>query len=153
MKFTHSGAEYVISDACLATFAAHRQRSRLSKETGGQLFCQFNADHILLAHASETKGQSKRQRYGFWPDRAAEQADIQALFAQRLHYLGDWHTHPEQRPSPSPADREKMLAIFRESRHELQAMLMVIVGLADFPAGLFVGAANGAGVDVLTVIA
>lgn len=151
MKFTNRGTNYVFGDDCLATFAAHRQRSQLSRETGGQLFGRFNADHILITHASETKGRSKRQRFGFWPDRNAEQADIQTLYARGLHYLGDWHTHPEQEPTPSPADTKKIVDIFRESHHELQVMFMVIVGLAEFPGGLFVGAVRDAEVEVMAL--
>lgn len=93
--------------------------------------------------ATLTKGKSKRSRYGFWPDRAVEIDDIQLMFKQGLHYVGDWHTHPEVKPSPSTIDNSKILDIFHQSTHELDRMLMVIVGLSTFPEGLFVGAVQG----------
>jgi len=146
MKFTLNTTSYVFGDECITTFAAKRQSSRLACETGGQLFGRFLPDHVLVAHATETEGRSKRSRFGFWPDRTAEQMDIDSLFRQGLHYLGDWHTHPESEPFPSSEDTEKILGVYRESHHELQAMLMVIVGLAEFPKGLYVGAALGSDV-------
>lgn len=149
MKFVYRGTTYVFGRDCLATFKTHRQRSWLSRETGGQIFGRFNADHVLIERATETRGRSRRTRFGFWPDRKAEQADIDALFAAGLHYLGDWHTHPEAEPTPSTTDKQKISAVYRNSRHELQVMFMVIIGFADFPAGLFVGAVSATGVEVI----
>lgn len=151
MNFTYRGTKYVFGEDCLAAFDARRQRARLSRETGGQLFGRFNADHILIELATVTKGRSRRTRFGFWPDRKAEQADIDALYLQGLHYLGDWHTHPEAEPTPSSTDIGKIAGVYRESRHELQVMFMVIVGLADFPAGIFVGAVRDEKVEQMSL--
>jgi integrative and conjugative element protein (TIGR02256 family) len=71
------------------------------------------------------------------------------LFEQGLHYVGDWHTHPEPIPHPSATDTAEILDIFRCSKHELAAMLLVIVGQSTFPKGLFVGAVHGYGVQSL----
>jgi integrative and conjugative element protein (TIGR02256 family) len=142
MKFDHLGFTYVFTSSCLETLASHRQRSCLSRENGGQLFARITKRKISVEAASVTRGRSKRTRFGFWPDRKAEQEDIVSLFRSGLHYVGDWHTHPEPVPSPSPSDIEKIVDIFKSSNHELSTMLMVIVGQADFPQGLFVGAAN-----------
>lgn len=47
---------------------------------------------------------------------------------------------------PSELDYTKMSDIYRMSAHELGGMLLVIVGKAQFPAGLFVGGVSGSGV-------
>ncbi len=95
---------------------------------------------IVVELATVTSGRSRRTRFGFWPDRETERKDIARLFMDGLHYIGDWHTHPEELPTPSSTDMRKALEIFNESQHELNAMLMVIVGRERFPDGLFVGA-------------
>lgn len=140
MIYVFQDTPYEFSISCLKTLAEHRQRSCLSRETGGQLFARFSVDRVVVERATVTRGKSKRGRYSFWPDRHAERTDIHALFDEGLHYIGDWHTHPEAQPSPSGPDRTKMLEVFEESVHELRAMLMVIVGQAEFPVGLYVGA-------------
>ena len=138
------------SDESLMLFEKHRQKSWFSYEIGGQLFAKFNANVVRIEKATITKGKSRRSRFGFWPDRIAENADIQNLFNQDLHYVGDWHTHPEMHPSPSITDKTKMLGIFRLSEHMLENMLLVIVGIAPFPEGLFVGEVRLTGIKQLT---
>lgn len=140
---------FEINDACLETFELHRQKSFSDRETGGQLFARIYGNHINIEIATETKGRSKHRRFLFWPDRAAERVDIETLFRQGLHYIGDWHTHPEAIPIPSTQDKCKMLEIYRRSLHDLDVMLMVIVGLEVFSKGLFVGAVRTDGVTSL----
>lgn len=149
MKFNFETYVYEFSPECLAIFESNRQKSCLSREIGGQLFARFCVDVIRVEAVTITKGRSKRSRFGFWPDRSAERADIKTMFEQGLHYIGDWHTHPESNPSPSFEDKTKMLEIYRQSTHELAYMLMVIVGLAAFPQGLFVGAVDTTAVTCL----
>ncbi len=139
MKYKFEDYLYEFDTASLVILETNRQRSRLSREIGGQLFARFHDRLIKIESVTITKGKSRRTRFGFWPDRSAEQADIKNLFEQGLHYIGDWHTHPEAIPTPSETDKSKMLEIFRLSTHELDSMLIVIVGLSPFPEGLFVG--------------
>lgn len=146
MKYVHNSYRFLFTDECLVTLSAQRQVSCISRENGGQLFARFADDTIRVEVATITKGRSKRARFGFWPDRIAEQADIAKLFDLGLHYVGDWHTHPEVQPTPSPIDKTKVIEIFRQSTHELPAMLIVIVGQAPFPKGLYVGAVSTEGV-------
>lgn len=146
MEFTCAQLRVVLAPACLDELAQHRQKTWLSLENGGQLFARMNDERITVERISVTKGRSRRTRFGFLPDRVAEQADIDAMFAAGLHYVGDWHSHPEAAPTPSSSDEVKLTDIFRKSNHELQFMLLVIVGQAAFPRGLYVGAVEAGGV-------
>lgn len=138
MKYMHRGSSIQLAAPCMETLRAHRQRTRFQRENGGQLFACFVGDNLVIERATCVKGV--RSRFSFHPHRDEEQREIDALFGQGLHYVGDWHTHPEGTPTPSRPDRTKMLEIFRQSKHQLPYMLMGIVGLAPFPAGLFLGA-------------
>lgn len=149
VNFKYNNRVYEFEADCLAAFESNRQGKWLSREIGGQLFARFVGDVVRIEAATITKGRSRRNRFGFLPDRSAERADIKAMFDRGLHYVGDWHTHPEPIPSPSSEDKTKMLEIFRESTHELDSMLMVIVGQEALPDGLFVGAVNNHGVTSL----
>lgn len=149
MRFRSTVGSVELSTGAVDTLRAHQQRTRLQKETGGQLFARFSDGHFLVERA--TRVQGVRSRFSFKPDRGEEQAQIDALFQEQLHYVGDWHTHPEGRPSPSSPDSVKMLEIFKQSKHVLPFMLMVIVGLDSFPSGLYVATVSGAGIRELEV--
>ena len=138
MKFTHRDSTIHLAAPCVETLEAHRQRTRFHREIGGQLFARFVDGTLVVERATCVKGV--RSRFSFHPNRGEEQREIDALFGQGFHYVGDWHTHPEDTPTPSSPDRTKMLEIFQQSRHQLPYMLMAIVGLKPFPDGLFLGA-------------
>lgn len=129
---------FQFSTTVLAVFAGARQDAAQKPEVGGQLFGTFDGGQVAVIRATITPSPSKK-RFLFFPARAREQKDIDERFAEGLHYLGDWHTHPEMTPTPSSRDLTTMTDCFRKSKHELRAFLMVIVGLAPGDAGLWVG--------------
>jgi integrative and conjugative element protein (TIGR02256 family) len=147
VDYVFQGQTYLFSSTCADALSSNRQRNFLAKEIGGQLFARFKEGVIVVEIATVTSGRSRRTKFGFWPDREAERQDIARLFKDGLHYIGDWHTHPEKHPTPSSTDIHKALEIFKKSQHELNAMLMVIVGQARFPDGLFVGAVTALNVS------
>ena len=65
------------------------------------------------------------------------------MFAQGLHCIGLWHTHPEARPQPSSEDlvlaKDYALAV----RPILTGLVFVIVGTLPFPRGLAVWVHDG----------
>jgi proteasome lid subunit RPN8/RPN11 len=60
-----------------------------------------------------------------------------------LHYVGDWHTHPELRPYPSPPDDHSIAECVRKSSHDLNGFVLVVVGRLEPPGGLTVGVHDG----------
>jgi integrative and conjugative element protein (TIGR02256 family) len=85
----------------------------------------------------------RRSRFYFAPSRIHERREIRELHRRGLHYVGDWHTHPEPVPSPSSLDLRNIREIFTQSRHAYAGILIVIVGQLEPPTGIFVGIANG----------
>jgi integrative and conjugative element protein (TIGR02256 family) len=106
----------------------YRQTAFWRREAGGQLFARISGDRWVIEAATGPRRGDIRSRFGFHSDRLAEQAEINALFSNGLHYVGDWHTHPEPIPTPSQTDLHSMLKMVRASRHELRGFLMLIVG-------------------------
>jgi len=60
-----------------------------------------------------------------------------------MHYVGDWHTHPQAVPEPSIVDVESIGDCFRRSTKAIGGFLLVVVGREPFPLGLFVGLHDG----------
>jgi integrative and conjugative element protein (TIGR02256 family) len=128
-----------------------RQMNEKDNEAGGQLFAKFEENHTVIVEATEPKPLDKRARYLFIPNRWLQRQEIKTLYNQGKHFVGDWHTHPQPVPSPSADDINGMVDCFRKSRHDLKAFLMVIVGTADPPEGLFVCLVDGNGITRLAL--
>lgn len=51
-------------------------------------------------------------------------------------YLGEWHTHSERSPKPSPRDKDMIRNMFRETCMEISFLFTVIVGQSDEWVGI-----------------
>jgi integrative and conjugative element protein (TIGR02256 family) len=126
------------SSEVVGHFVAHRQTGKIKTEIGGQLFARFFKNDARVLRATGPSASDKRGWAWFRPDQRIQNVEIKRVFKEELHFVGDWHTHPERKPSPSSRDLESMEDCFKKSRHELKAFVMVIVGRAEFPDGLSV---------------
>ena len=144
-----SGQRLLLADEVLAHFRRHRQLTGHSKEAGGQLFATFNSNRIQIERATGPRKKDRRGLTFFIPNRLSERREIAWQFKAGLHYVGDWHTHPEPRPQPSSTDIDSFQDMFHKSRHKLASFVMVIVGTVGPPEGMFVGLCNGDRVDRL----
>lgn len=140
----------VFSEAALKRLERHRQRYVLSREAGGQLFASFTRDSILIEIATGPYRSDRRERYRFDPDPVRTQQDIDRYFPHRLHFVGNWHTHPQKVPSPSSTDIANAHQRFLQSDHSLTAFVVVVVGTATFPLGLYVSLLDGTTENVLS---
>jgi integrative and conjugative element protein (TIGR02256 family) len=132
------GPALLFTDPVLAMFGRYRQLSPVAKESGGQLFAQFKGAATILQEATAPRLLDVRRRNAFIPARRAQQREIRERYAIGLHFVGDWHTHPEPIPQPSRKDIQSMMDCFTRSRHDLRAFIMVIAGTDPTPEGLYV---------------
>ncbi len=127
----------VLTPRVLNHIARYQQCEPSSPEAGGQLFARFKKNQIHVELATGPRAADRRSRYGYAPNRAAEQLEINALHKRGLHFLGDWHTHPERLPHPSQSDVRSIREAFRQSKHHLNGFILLIAGTEPFPPGLF----------------
>lgn len=133
-----SGQSLVFTKQVTEHFIAHRQTRWWNREAGGQLFARFELPDIIIVEATGPRRSDRRKRYSYHPNRRAEQREIIERHRRGLHFIGDWHTHPVDIPTPSTDDADNMVELVTRSRHALNAFVLVIVGRADFPEGLSV---------------
>lgn len=138
-----SGQLLIFSTDVLKLFLDFQQNRCWMTEAGGQLFASFSANGVKVQVATKPRRADWRTRFGFQPSRAQDQKDIEFYFRLGLHYVGDWHTHPERFPKKSALDVKSMRECFRESTHQLNALILVVVGTAEFPSGLGVSLHTG----------
>jgi integrative and conjugative element protein (TIGR02256 family) len=97
-------------------------------ESGGLLFAEFKLPEIIIKKISISNKNDYRTRYEYKPDQIKQQKIIDSYFKKGLHYIGEWHTHPEKIPVPSIIDIITMKDIFIKSKHRLNYFLLIIVG-------------------------
>ena len=71
-------------------------------------------------------------RYKFVRDAAKANEFIKRDFEQSVHtrvYVGEWHTHPEENPSPSSVDIDSIVDIYNRSDIVINGVFLIIVGL------------------------
>lgn len=144
-----SGQTVTFADPVLEYLSHHRQTRNPQPEAGGQLFASIRGPEIFVSDITGPRKTDKRFRFLYIPDRKAEQDEIDVRFKQGLHYVGDWHTHPEPTAEPSSQDLQSMRECIRKSRHQLNAFLLVIVGSAMVPTCLHVSLHSGSEVVAL----
>lgn len=151
MTFLANGGHERItfSAAAVAHMLAHRQLRASDDEAGGQLFARLADGSVDIEVATGPRPADRRSRFYFAPSRIHERREIRDLHRYGLHYVGDWHTHPEPIPSPSNLDLRNIREVFTRSRHAYAGILMVIVGQLEPPAGIFVGIAHRQGMAAL----
>src|ERR1035437_6261184 len=143
------GSTLFVSAAAVETMVGFRQTRSQDKEAGGQLFACFSGPDVVIVEATPPTILDYRSRCGFRPNRWLQRGAIMNRYRSGLHFVGDWHTHPEDQAKPSSEDICGMQDCFKRSAHDLTAFVMIIVGIAPPPAGWYVGAITGTSVQRL----
>lgn len=128
----------VLTAAVLNHIAMHQQSDGTSSEAGGQLFARFKGEQIRVERVTGPRATDRRSRSGYIPDRRGEQEEIDRMHSHGLHFIGDWHTHPERVPTPSTSDIRSIREAVTQSTHHLNGFVLLIAGTEAFPLGLFV---------------
>lgn len=131
-----SGQTIHLLPSVTEVFGAHRQNKWWQRESGGMLFARVENKDIFIVEATPPQKQDRRSRFGFTISKAAAQTEIDTKRDAGLHYVGEWHTHPEPQPTPSQRDEATMSSRVRQSVHQLNGFVFIIVGHGEFPAAL-----------------
>lgn len=142
-----SSQSIVIAQQVVDHMAKHRQLSWYSREAGGQLFGSINASEVVVSAATGPYRGDQRSRSSYRSNAKAAQRAIDQHAQSGLYYLGEWHTHPEEHPKASTADRDAITRLRSASETRSSTLMMLIQGKADGATGL---ALYSFGLDGLT---
>lgn len=87
--------------------------------------------NIRTLYATEPDSGDERGRFFFKIKSDKHNAILQERFKLSHNqevYLGTWHTHPEDHPSPSQCDQDNWLKQYHANTHLFETMLFAIVG-------------------------
>ena len=85
-------------------------------EAGGILLGCYRGPHIEVIECTVPLPRDRRTRFGFVRrDPGHQRAAIAAWKAsgRTAGFVGEWHTHPEEHPRPSPVDRNSWNQLMR----------------------------------------
>lgn len=123
----HDGHLLVIMPSVVERLLTYRQLHLQSMEAAGVLIGERRGPHLVIHEISEPGSGDIRARYSVDRRGPHHQAAVDDAFARSsgaLQYLGEWHTHPEDEPSPSPRD----MSSWRRHLVDSEKMALVIVG-------------------------
>jgi integrative and conjugative element protein (TIGR02256 family) len=141
MKFYYKNITIVIEPNVLELFNTFHQTGK-KPESGGILLGKVYDNEIRIKKASLPTMFDSFSRFSFNRHKKSAQLFTNYEFKNSggtIIYIGEWHTHPENIPTPSPKDVKMIANQFRENKINETFLLMVIVGLKDIYLGYYDG--------------
>lgn len=128
----HNGALVYFAPPVLEVYERYIQ-SEAGTEAGGILLGHVRGRHLEVLEATEPTTQDRRLKYFFERMIHGHKSVAERRWRESnglIRYIGEWHTHPQNVPSPSNVDINewRTLALCRTDRRPL---LAVIVGRQD----------------------
>lgn len=129
-----NGHLVVLMGAVVQHLNSYRQIEKSSKEAAGILIGERRGQHLVICDLSEPGPGDLRQRYLVDRRGAHHQKKVDDAFSQSMgthQYLGEWHTHPEDHPTPSFQDKKS----WRDNIDATIPIIVLIVGRKSFWIG------------------
>ncbi len=134
-----SGGELCLAAPARSDMHTHVQRHRWSPEAGGILLGRVLLPNgsVVVHKVTVPNRHDRAGRFRFFRAQRPAQAAVRAAWSEsggELNYLGEWHTHPEDDPTPSPHDRADWHRLVQTQQYEQRALFFVIVGRCSIGA-------------------
>jgi integrative and conjugative element protein (TIGR02256 family) len=128
-----------LSAEALQILDSYIQRKLNDPESGGIILGKITAEHIQVQRLSIPTELDKCSRTHFERHRLSAQIVINYEHANsygQVTYLGEWHTHPEDHPTPSGIDMKMIKQQFVQNKNNTEFLLLLIQGRKSLFAGI-----------------
>ncbi|MEG3694583.1 Mov34/MPN/PAD-1 family protein [Vibrio coralliirubri] len=98
----------LINEDVLSTLEAHRQLDVSQPESGGILIGEYRGPHLNIVALTTPADGDLQSRFRFFRRSKSHQLIASKTWKDSNStqtFLGDWHTHAEDHPSPSTIDK------------------------------------------------
>lgn len=140
--FKSSAFTLNISADVLNIFNEYIQDTKTKNESGGILLGQIKDNAIYLIKASIPNVMDIASRYSFERNKIIAQVIVDYEFVnsnKKTIYIGEWHTHPEDFPTPSGQDKKMIAGQLKLNKNIEPNLFIIIQGIK----GLYVGIHDG----------
>jgi integrative and conjugative element protein (TIGR02256 family) len=124
-----------ISRHVLEVLSKYKQVKPHQHEAGGIMLGQIKDSHVYVLRLSVPTTFDKSSRTSFLRNKQIAQIIIDYEFinsGNKTIYLGEWHTHPENFPTPSGIDKAMILDQFKLNTLNEPFILLLIQGINGF---------------------
>ncbi|MBX9600039.1 MAG: Mov34/MPN/PAD-1 family protein [Bryobacteraceae bacterium] len=130
------GGRVHLSEAAVATLIARRQLNDSTPEAGGIILGRLivDSEDVVIDEVVGPLQGDRGSRFTFFRPKDRAQKIVEVAWESSRGtkvYLGEWHTHPENDPSPSSQDLRNWRGILRNARYEQDSLLFLIAGRAN----------------------
>lgn len=112
-----SGAVVIVPGDVVETIQSYAAGNERSAEAGGIFIGAYRAKHIEVVSCTVPMLGDVRKRYSYDRKDQGHQASAMAAWHESgysLTYVGEWHTHPENDPSPSFVDKRTWKGVMKK---------------------------------------
>lgn len=137
MTFMLSNKGHIkLGEAVIEKIRSFEQHGKDDTEAGGVLLGRFvvESKDIIVDTVSVPMSGDKRTRYSFHRGAKMHQRVIDEEWKRTngtCHYLGEWHTHPEQYPDPSGKDISNWKTHLNRDIFSSRYLYFIIVGTRE----------------------
>ena len=124
----------IITEHAVEQLLAHAQRRFWYCEAGGVLLGRhlLDTEDVVVDEVTVPQSSDRRTRFSFFRSKMHEAIALERWQAEAstLAYLGLWHTHPEDSPTPRSIDRSDWKQAVSRDTFEGNRLFFPIVGTA-----------------------
>lgn len=121
-----------ISEEVFEIMKSYIQNENHKPEAGGILIGHYlENNNFSITDVSLPSAYDKSSRYNFTRSKKNAQKIINKMFKDsegKKIYLGEWHTHPEDYPTPSNLDKKSILEQIKGNILNSEIIFMLIIG-------------------------
>ncbi len=130
---SEDGTKLKVGTTPMQTMLSFRQLKRGSHESGGILLGRYikGSSDVVVDHVTTPMKNDSSSEVFFFKNKDEHQAVIDEKWEESkgtCNYLGEWHTHPQDHPTPSSTDIQTWLRLIKETQFELGELYFVIIG-------------------------
>lgn len=130
------GFYLLVEKGVIQTLVKFRQNSPNANESGGLLIGYFRGDHLHITMLTTPMPGDRCSRTRFERRDLGHIKTLETAYKNSggsINLLGEWHTHPERHPTPSPIDKKGWVKL--QNIRMDQRTVFIIVGTESIWVG------------------